>query len=68
MKLEDIVSGEERTKEIYHQLTGKELIYTRPPYGNINNQDAAKHIRYKQSITQTDIGIIIYLSKTKRQL
>lgn len=35
-KLEDIVSGEEKTKEIYRNITGQELLYTRPPYGNVN--------------------------------
>ncbi len=35
-KIEDIVSGEEQTKEIYKNITGQDLIYTRPPYGNVN--------------------------------
>lgn len=35
-KLEDIVSDEEKTKEIYHSITGQDLLYTRPPYGNVN--------------------------------
>ena len=34
-KLEDVISGEEKTKEIYRNVTGQELIYTRPPYGNV---------------------------------
>ncbi len=38
MKIEDIVSGEEKTKEIYHTITGRDLIYTRAPYGNVNTQ------------------------------
>ncbi len=36
-KLEDVISGEETTKEIYRNITGQELIYTRPPYGNVTN-------------------------------
>lgn len=36
-KLKDVVSGEEKTNEIYYNITGKELIYTRPPYGNITS-------------------------------
>ncbi len=38
MKLKDIISGEEKTHEIYKSITGKDLLYTRPPYGSINNQ------------------------------
>lgn len=38
MKLEDIISGEEKTKEIYYNIAGKEFIYTRPPYGNITEK------------------------------
>ncbi len=38
MKIADIVSGEEKTKEIFYTITGKELIYTRPPYGNVNQK------------------------------
>lgn len=38
MKLEDVISEEEQTKEVYYKITGKELLYTRPPYGNITQQ------------------------------
>lgn len=37
-KLEDVIAGEEQTKTIYRNITGQELIYTRPPYGTINTQ------------------------------
>ncbi len=37
-KLKDIISGEEKTHEIYKSITGKDLIYTRPPYGSITKQ------------------------------
>lgn len=36
MKIEDIVSGEEKTNEIFHTITGRDLVYTRAPYGNVN--------------------------------
>lgn len=36
VKIEDIVSGEEKTKEIFRAITGRDLIYTRAPYGNVN--------------------------------
>ncbi len=35
-RVEDIVSDEEKTKEIYKSITGQDLLYTRPPYGNVN--------------------------------
>ncbi len=35
-KIADVISGEEKTNEIYHSITGQDLIYTRPPYGAIN--------------------------------
>lgn len=38
MKIEDIMSDEEKTKEIFNNITGREIIYTRPPYGNINQK------------------------------
>ena len=37
-KINDLLSDEEKTKEIYHNITGKNLIYTRPPYGAINDK------------------------------
>lgn len=37
-KLNDIISSEVMTHEIYKNITGKDLIYTRPPYGSINNE------------------------------
>ncbi len=36
-KTEDILTKEEQTKTIYHDITGEDFIYTRPPYGSINN-------------------------------
>lgn len=38
MKLEDIVNGEEKTKEIYYNITGRNFLYTRVPYGNLTNK------------------------------
>lgn len=38
MKLADVIYGEEKTKEIYYKITGKEFLYTRVPYGNITNK------------------------------
>lgn len=38
MKIEDIISDEEKTKETFYNITGRELIYTRPPYGNVNQK------------------------------
>lgn len=38
MKLENIISGEEKTNEIFHSITGRDLLYTRAPYGNVNNK------------------------------
>ncbi len=35
-KINDIIEGEEKTKETYRRITNQEIIYTRPPYGNIN--------------------------------
>lgn len=34
-KIDDLISEEEKTNEIYKSITGKDLIYTRPPYGAI---------------------------------
>lgn len=36
-KLKDLLASEEKTHSIYYNITGKEMIYTRPPYGAINN-------------------------------
>lgn len=38
MKLEDVISGEEKTKEIYYDITGRNFLYTRVPYGNLTNK------------------------------
>lgn len=38
MKLEDVISGEEKTKEIYYSITGKNFLYTRAPYGNLTDK------------------------------
>lgn len=38
MKLEDIISGEEKTKEIYYNITGRDFLYTRAPYGNLTDK------------------------------
>ncbi len=35
-KFPDLIKDEEKTKEIYRNITGKDLIYTRPPYGAID--------------------------------
>ena len=37
-KLAKLKENEEKTKEIYRNITGQELIYTRPPYGSINSK------------------------------
>ncbi len=37
-KLNKVLEGEEKTKEIYKSITGQDLIYTRPPYGSINQK------------------------------
>lgn len=37
-KLANVISGEEKTNEIYRSITGEDLIYTRPPYGAINEK------------------------------
>ncbi len=37
-KINDIIEGEEKTKETYRRITNQEMIYTRPPYGNINKE------------------------------
>ena len=37
MKLEDVLAGEEKNQEIFKNITGKEIIYTRVPYGSIND-------------------------------
>lgn len=38
MKLEDVISGEEKTKEIYYSITGRNFLYTRAPYGNLTDK------------------------------
>ena len=38
MRLNDVIQGEKKTREIYKSITGKDLLYTRPPYGNITSQ------------------------------
>ncbi len=38
MSLAAVLEGEKKTREIYKSITGKELLYTRPPYGNITSQ------------------------------
>lgn len=35
-KVSELIEDEEKTKSIYKNLTGQELVYTRPPYGSIN--------------------------------
>lgn len=35
-KTSDLLASEEKTKTIYKNITGQELIYTRPPYGAID--------------------------------
>lgn len=35
-KVSELIEDEEKTKSIYRNLTGQELVYTRPPYGSIN--------------------------------
>lgn len=35
-KLNDLLVDEEKTQTIYKNITGQNLIYTRPPYGSIN--------------------------------
>lgn len=37
-KVEDILISEKQTNEIYKKITGKDLLYTRPPYGAISNE------------------------------
>lgn len=37
-KLEDIISGEAKTNDIYKGITGKDLNLLRPPYGNITKE------------------------------
>lgn len=37
-KLKNVIDGENKTREIYRNITGQELIYTRPPYGDINSK------------------------------
>lgn len=37
-KISDVISGEEKTNEIYKSITGQDLIYLRPPYGNVNKE------------------------------
>ena len=36
-KVADVVSGEMKTNEIYRNITGNDIVYTRPPYGSIND-------------------------------
>lgn len=38
MKLKEVIESEAKTKEIYYKITGREYLYTRPPYGNINKK------------------------------
>ena len=35
-KIEDVIKGEEQTNSIYKNITGQDLKYLRPPYGNVN--------------------------------
>lgn len=37
-KLQDVIADTEKTNEIYKSITGKDLIYTRPPYGSITKE------------------------------
>lgn len=36
-KKEELLNDDEKTRTIYSNITGKELVYTRPPYGSINS-------------------------------
>ncbi len=45
-KLEEVIADETKTEEIYKSITGHDLIYTRPPYGAVNNEIKAALTNY----------------------
>lgn len=45
-KLEEVIADETKTEEIYKSITGRDLIYTRPPYGAVNNEIKAALTNY----------------------